>query len=193
MVFGYVSIIPLIAAGVFVWATIAAVRGIASGASRMQTSCIPVDPPICTTFEAYPALMPNLAGVVVTCAMIVGLWALAFRFRAVWRDEDGTIRITWGERVFPVVLRRFAARDCRDVTVTREKRLSISPIVGTSVIRTRRAPDRWRVRGVVAGRRVNLGSYETEIRAREVAGLFSPVADHGVDNDESGVWHYGRS
>lgn len=192
MLFGYISIIPLIATGIFGWATVAAVQGIASGTLRIQTSCIPVNPPICTTFEAYPLLMPNLIGTIAALALAVACWALAFRFRAVWRDENGTIQITWGERILPITLHRFAPGDCTNVTVIKEKRLSVSPIVGTSVIRTSRAPDRWRIRGMVSGRRVNLGSYETESRANEVAWLFSPAANNGVDNDESGVWHYGK-
>ncbi len=193
MVFGYLSVVPLIALGLFGWRVIDALNGRWSGMERLQTSCIPVTPPICTTWEAYPLLLPNLAWAVMTLLLAIGFWMLAFRYRAVWHDADGTIRITWGERTLPLALRRFRIDECTNVTVTKEKRLSVSPIVGTSVIRTKRAPDRWRVRGVVSGRQVNLGSYETEARARDVAKLFSHNVEEGVDNDESGVWHYGRT
>lgn len=192
MAFGYLSIVPLIGLGMFGWRVIDAVSGIASGTERIQSSCIAVNPPICTSFEVYPLLLPNLIWLGVTLALIIALWMLAFRYRAVWHDADGTIRITWGERTLPIVLRRFRIDQCTNVTVTKEQRFSISPIVGTSVIRTKRAPDRWRVRGEVAKQRVNLGSYESEARAREIVKLFSHNTEEGVDNDESGVWHYGR-
>lgn len=176
MLFGYLSVVPLIALALFGWKSIDAAQGLLSGEDRMQTTCIPLDPPLCTTFEAFPPLLPNVAWTIVSLAAAIACWATAFRYRAVWQDGDGTIRIAWGERALPITLKRFHGSECRDVTVTLERRFSVSPIVGTSVVRTRRAPDRWRMRGTVGGRIVNLGSYETEARAQEVARLFAETA-----------------
>ncbi len=193
MVFGFLSIIPLLTTALFGWRTFDAASAMLRGEERLQTICLDVaPPPICMTTEAYPAFLPSAVGLVISILGLVACWVLAARKRAVWMDGDGTMRVTWGDGRGPVVLRRFLLEALSDFSVTRERRVTLSPIVGTSVTRVGRAPDRWRLRATFKGGTADLGSYPSEEAAKKIVRLVTSVRNNEQD-DESGIWYYGRS
>lgn len=172
MGFGYASIIPLIATGLFGWKTIDAVSGLLQGEERIQTICLDVaPPPICNSFEAYPEPLSSIIWLMVSVGFVVVCWMLAVRRRAIWLDDDGTVRVVWGDGLYPITFRRYPFGSLSNCSVVRERRVTLSPIVGTSVTRVGRAPDRWRLRALFGGSPVDLGSYSTEEEGNRAADM----------------------
>jgi hypothetical protein len=165
-----------------------AIQGLMSGAERIQTSCLDVTPaPICTSYQAYPDLIPNLVLFVVALAVFIACWKLGARKRAVWIDGDGSVRIVWGDTWLPVNIRRYPAGSLGTCVITHEKRFTLTPRIGSSATSVRRAPDRWRIRAPFGKRTVNLGSYASEAEAHRVVRIIGSRPE-----DIDGVWHYGR-
>lgn len=128
----------------------------------------------CTPVEQDALGYQTLAWVALMVFVAVLVWRIGTRYRVVSLMENGEVHLVWGER-FPITLRRFVAKDLSDFVIHKELRFQVMPIVGTSVNRMRRAPDRWRLKAQYQGGKVNLGSYASEAGAQAAVAAIRAV------------------
>ncbi len=140
---------------------VGSLRALGNGAPTTATRCSSTYPPVCTTHDVRQAAQQRLAVALVLAILAVGLWCVGIRDRVVLLEND-TVRITWGSSFLPITLHTWNAADLSAFTITQEQRFTVTKIVGTSVNRMSRAPDRWRLTALYADRTVQLGTYESE-------------------------------
>lgn len=172
MLFGFPAGILLLVASVLGFGTYETFRALGRGAPDMAITCSTTYPPVCAE-ESRRDKAIQRAGI---AALLVGLagmlWQTGFRYRYVWLTDDGDVLVAWGARL-PVTLRRYPAAELSAFAATKELRFTVSPIVGTSVTRVGRAPDRWRLIARHRENRANLGSFVTEEEAKRAIELIS--------------------
>ncbi len=162
-------------------------RSLERGAPSVAIRCTASSPPVCTEYSVADHATARIGIAALLCIAGVALWPIGFRERHVTLDAK-TVRITWGER-FAMPLHQYDAKEIGDMNIANEKRFSVTPIVGTSVNRMKRMPDRWRLRGTYRGRMINLGSYATKLDAQKAKEHIRAAQP----NAEDGIYHYGRS
>lgn len=168
MLFGYLAMPAILAIFFFGYQIFDAVPDILRGEPQVGTICVETIPPDCSTYNNYPPLLPNITYLLISIAISALVWSIGFRYRAVWREDDGSLKVTWGERIAPLTIKKYGAKSLSSFTVTFEQRFTVSPVAGTGVNRVGRAPDRWRVKAMHAGRLINVGSFASEAEAKTV-------------------------
>lgn len=172
----------------FLWfQTFDTFRAISNGAPTIAIRCdYTVTPASCTKYSVtHNSATRALIGVVL---FILGAasWPIGFREREVWLSGS-TVLITWGHRL-PLTIHRYHAPDITSMTITKEARFVVTPVPG-SVTRVSSAPDRWRLRGTLRSKPINLGSYTTEFEAQRAKERIQETAT----DPEAGIYHYGRA
>lgn len=143
----------------------------------MFAGCILIVPIVMTGITASQVIWgPRFDWQIMGFLKSLGLLALALiiawgAFRLGLRDREvvlagDTVQIRWGATM-PLTLRSFDAATLEDFSVTKEARYSLSPRAGSPRYGYTNVPDRWRLTASVNGRKVNLGSYETEEAANK--------------------------
>lgn len=173
MLFGYASIPAILAVFFFGYQIFDAIPDILRGEPQIGTICVETIPPDCSTYNSYPPLLPNITNLIIAIAISGLFWSTGFRYRAAWHEDDGSLKITWGEKILPLAIKRYGAKSLSNFTITFEKRFTVSPIVGTGATRVGQAPDRWRVKAMHAGRLINVGSFASEREAKSIVTLLS--------------------
>ena len=79
--------------------------------------------------------------------------------------DGGDVVVRWGERL-PLTLWRGPAREFEALEVERERRVALTARSGGSTFGTQSRPDRFRLRGLHRGKRIDLGTHATEDDAR---------------------------
>jgi hypothetical protein len=162
-------------------------RSLDRGAPEVALRCNNVFPTTCTEYSVRTEAHQQLATGIALILAGIALWPVGFRERYV-SIENETVRITWGER-FAIPLRQYQTKDIASLTISLEKRFTVSRVVGTSVNRVQRAPDRWRMRGTYHGKPMNLGSYATQLDAQKAKERIIATQP----DPEAGIYHYGRT
>lgn len=166
LLFGFSAGLVFIIASILVLKTFETWRSLEHGAPQTAVTCSPTIPPECTEYNVrHDAIKRASIGVMLAMGASL-LWMTGMRYRFVLLKDDGNVLIRWG-KLLPITLHRYPAAGLTNFTVTKEHRYVVSPIPGTSVQRVRRAPDRWRLTAILNGKKVNLGSYTTEMMTQE--------------------------
>lgn len=141
------------------------------GAPTTAIRCSAESPPVCAPYSVREVATEH--AFIAVCLFILAcvLWRIGFTHRYVWREGQHIV-ITWGS-IVRVPLHRYAIANLQSITITKELRFSLSPIVGTSIQRVRKAPDRWRMKATHKNATVNLGSYASESAANSARSLLS--------------------
>ena len=165
MLCGYLAMPTILAACFFGYQVFDATTNVLRGEPQIGTTCIETIPRTCYEHENYQPILPNILYLLVTIAISGLIWSIGFRYRAVWREHDGSLKITWGERIIPITIKTYASKSLTGCTVTKEQRFTIT---GGGVNRVGYAPDRWRVKAMYMGRTINVGSFASESEANTV-------------------------
>lgn len=108
--------------------------------------------------------LTSLGIFLVALLVAYGAFRLGLRDREVVLTSEKNVEIRWGVTV-PFTLRRYSAAALTDFTITNEKRIALSAR-SSGHYGSRNMADRWRLTAQVGGKRVDLGSYETEAAAQ---------------------------
>ncbi len=163
MLFGFPAGMLALFASVMGFGVYETFHALGNGAPDVSYHCSSTYPVVCTEGLRSAEAQQKIVWVLVLLVAAVALWQTGFRYRHVWLN-DGVVKVVWGKRL-PITLRRYRATDLSAFEIKKEERYAVTPRVGSSTSRVQRMPDRWRLKALFGGRRVNLGSFVSEEEA----------------------------